>query len=170
MKAVSSPKTLSNGYSVKKYYVSPPLLYFIVLDSYRWKHCRSRLLSFTEEEKSGNWERTSNYQGGLNTDRTFETWLWRRHWPVRMVNVIQTWVAHVTRTSEFRLTLITCRRRRHMDFIPLHQDCLMSSSVFTSGHFYAALKGLSQAKILKNRWFYFGFLIWPYYDVNMSID
>ena len=31
------------------------------------------------------------------------------------------------------------------------------------------LKGLAQAKIIKNRWFYFGFLIWPY-DVNMSID
>ena len=33
----------------------------------------------------------------------------------------------------------------------------------------AYLKGLAQAKIIKNRWFYFGFLIWPY-DVNMSID
>ena len=31
------------------------------------------------------------------------------------------------------------------------------------------LKGLAHAKIIKNRWFYFGFLIWPY-DVNMSID
>ena len=31
------------------------------------------------------------------------------------------------------------------------------------------LKGLAQAKIIKKRWFYFGFLIWPY-DVNMSID
>ena len=31
------------------------------------------------------------------------------------------------------------------------------------------LKGLAHAEIIKNRWFYFGFLIWPY-DVNMSID
>ena len=31
------------------------------------------------------------------------------------------------------------------------------------------LKGLAHAKIIENRWFYFGFLIWPY-DVNMSID
>ena len=31
------------------------------------------------------------------------------------------------------------------------------------------LKGLAQAKIIKNRRFYFGFLKWPY-DVNMSID
>ena len=31
------------------------------------------------------------------------------------------------------------------------------------------LKGLGQAEIIKNQWFYFGFLIWPY-DVNMSID
>ena len=31
------------------------------------------------------------------------------------------------------------------------------------------LKGHDQAKINKNRWFYFGFLIWSY-DVNMSID
>ena len=29
--------------------------------------------------------------------------------------------------------------------------------------------GLAQGKMIKNRWFYFSFLIWPY-DVNMSID
>ena len=40
----------------------------------------------------------------------------------------------------------------------------------TSGKQIAVtLKGLAQAKIIKNRWFYFGFLIWPY-DVHMSID
>ena len=31
------------------------------------------------------------------------------------------------------------------------------------------LKGLAHAKTIKNRWFYFDFLIWPYH-VNMSID
>ena len=35
-----------------------------------------------------------------------------------------------------------------------------------NGHY---LRGLAQAEIKKNRWFYFGFLIWTY-DVNMSID
>ena len=33
------------------------------------------------------------------------------------------------------------------------------------------LKAHTQAKIIKNRWFYFGFLIWPYdVGLNMSID
>ena len=47
----------------------------------------------------------------------------------------------------------------------LRYYCKLDFSIF-----YAhLLKGLAQAKIIKNRWFYFGLLIWPY-DVNMSID
>ena len=43
---------------------------------------------------------------------------------------------------------------------------------YCDGLFYHVLfnlKGHNQAEIIKNRWFYFGLLIWPY-DVNMSID
>ena len=51
-------------------------------------------------------------------------------------------------------------------FLSLHQPASNEYRL----RIFAILKGLAQAKIIKkNRWFYFGFLIWPY-DVNMSID
>ena len=58
----------------------------------------------------------------------------------------------------------------HM-ILGLSRKALISRLVIDCGGTETAayLKGLAQAKIIKNRWFYFGFLIWPY-DVNMYID
>ena len=70
------------------------------------------------------------------------------HQPSLIVFSLGSWVLYRPRPSVFG---------RYKTHDPLENTT-------RSGWYTGELKGLAQAKIIKNRWFYFGLLIWPYDD------
>ena len=79
------------------------------------------------------------------------------------------------RSSHISLSCCEIYRKHHITtttymYLPELDVCRRQiKTVLGRSPHWKNLKGLAQAKIIKNRSFYFGFLIWPY-DVNMYID
>ena len=77
--------------------------------------------------------------------------------------------------SNWFTAVVPCKAKSESNQIDLHISCIFWSCG-TSNHDYNILKYFLalqsytiRLKSSKNRYFYFGFLIWPY-NVNMSID